>query len=84
MKEAAQRAVAKDTSFDLFLADQMLKKASDTSAKALADSARDAYDAAMGERNAFDEDIDALAMAAFKLMHTRANFVKDTIEKYPN
>lgn len=84
IKEAAQTAVAKDQSLEHFLADEMLRKDLKTEAKGLADAATEAYQAAMSERDAFDRDIEHLAMAAFKLMQKKPEFVKNMQEKYFN
>jgi hypothetical protein len=84
LKEAAQAAVAKDQPLDHFLADEMLRKDVKTDAKALADAATEAYQVAMSERDAFDRDIERLAMAAFKLMQKKPEFVKNMQEKYFN
>jgi len=84
LKDEAMKAVAKGTPMDHFLADQMLKKDPSMPAKELADAATEAYRLAMNERDAFDRDIDELAMAAFKLNRSRDDFVKQMQEKYFN
>lgn len=84
LKEEAQKAIAKGIPEEHFLADMMLKKDAMRDAKELADLATEAYRLAQGERDAFDKDIDTLAMAAFKLNKSRDEFVKHMQDMYPN
>lgn len=71
MTEDARKAVAAGWSKKIFVSDQMNKKSPSKDAEDLVKDAERAYDAAVAEREAFDKDVEHLALAAFRMKHTK-------------
>lgn len=71
MKDDARKAVAAGWSKAIFVSDQMNKKAVTKDPEDLVKDAESAYESAVGERAAFDKDVNYLAISHFRMKHTK-------------